>query len=511
MPSRRAAKPAVKGSQTPRLSCAPAYARSTGAEAVELAAMAGLVLDPWQQEHLTAALGETDAGRWVALEVGLVMPRQNGKNSECEARQLAGLFLLEEPLQIHSAHLADTSIQQFRRLEALIEGAPELSRRVKKFAHGKGSEEIVLHRHPRTGVSPRLEFRTRTGSGGRGFSCDCLYLDEAMILSEAFHGNLMPTLSARPNPQVWYTGSAGDQEDPAHQALVLARLRERAQSGDDQLVYAEWSLDVENPAHLSAEEASDVANWALVNPAFGVRITADYIAVERRSMGSRQFAVERLGVGDWPDTSEEAGRPIAPAKWDACEDAASKVAGPVVVAYDVSPDRSSAAVVAAGAREDEKVHVEVVKHARGVHWVAPLLERIVAKSEPYAVIADVFGGAGSLVPDIEGRYIEVTAVNTSEHAQACGMIFDAVEEDRLRHLGQPALKEAIMGATKRPMTDRWAWSRKDSTVDIAPLVAATLALWGVVTLAPSEPTVIDLNEIAEEMRAEGEDFSHPYA
>ena len=36
----------------------------------------------------------------------------------------------------------------------------------------------------------------------------------------------------------------------------------------------------------------------------------------------------------------------------------------------------------------------------------------------------------------------------------------------------------MKGATKRPLGDAWAWSRKNSTVDISPLVAATLALWG---------------------------------
>ena len=51
-------------------------------------------------------------------------------------------------------------------------------------------------------------------------------------------------------------------------------------------------------------------------------------------------------------------------------------------------------------------------------------------------------------------------------------------EKALRHLGGLELRQAVKGATKRPLGDAWAWSRRKSTVDISPLVAATLALWG---------------------------------
>ena len=57
-------------------------------------------------------------------------------------------------------------------------------------------------------------------------------------------------------------------------------------------------------------------------------------------------------------------------------------------------------------------------------------------------------------------------------------MYDTVDEKGLRHLGGLELRQAVKGATKRPLGDAWAWSRRNSTVDISPLVAATLALWG---------------------------------
>jgi hypothetical protein len=53
---------------------------------------------------------------------------------------------------------------------------------------------------------------------------------------------------------------------------------------------------------------------------------------------------------------------------------------------------------------------------------------------------------------------------------------DMVTEGTLVHMGSDELRDAVRGARSRPLGDQWAWSRKNSGVDISPLVAATLAL-----------------------------------
>ena len=100
MTSRSVARPGGR----PRIGTWPKARSSAGTEAVELAASAGLILDDWQRFALECALGEDRDGRWAAFEVGLVVPRQNGKGSILEARELAGLFLFGEQLILHSAH-----------------------------------------------------------------------------------------------------------------------------------------------------------------------------------------------------------------------------------------------------------------------------------------------------------------------------------------------------------------------------------------------------------------------
>jgi hypothetical protein len=83
------------------------------------------------------------------------------------------------------------------------------------------------------------------------------------------------------------------------------------------------------------------------------------------------------------------------------------------------------------------------------------------------------------VTELENRGVRVEPVNASEHAKACGTFYDAVDQRTVRHLGTAELVTALKGAVKRPLGDAWAWSRKSSTVDITPLVACTIGLWGV--------------------------------
>jgi hypothetical protein len=458
-----------EGHQRPRILSSPPAVSSTGQEALELAAVAGIELDPWEAFVLDVALGERADGKWAAFEVGVNAPRQNGKNEIVLVRQLAGLYLLGERLLIHSAHQFDTSLEHFRRLRQVVEDTPQFSRRLKprgiKASHGEEGIELK--------GGQRIRFRTRTKGGGRGFTGDCLFLDEAMFIDEASHGTLLPTLSARPNPQVWYMGSAVDQaihED----GIVFARLRARGTKGDPGLAYFEWSVDAPSPDEVGD---SGETEWAEANPAFGIRISAEHIAREKESMAARTFAVERLGVGDWPRTDGQAERVITDEKWDAGADRASKVIDPICFAFDVTPDRSRSAIAASGFRADGLLHGEIVAHRRGTGWVVDWLEERLKKHQVAVVLCDAAGPAASLLGALEDRRIEVEAVTASEHAQACGAFFDLIEQGRFRHLDTEELRAAIRGADRRPLGDAWAWSRKRSAVDISPLVAVTLATW----------------------------------
>ena len=126
------AQPDVLGAQEPRVGVWPAYSTTTGEEVVELCEMAGLSLDPWQQLVIRHGLGERDDGKWAAPDVGVVVARQNGKGGIIEARELAGLFLLDEPI----AHL-DLK-HQIAMLELFAGAARECDAAVAMVLHEPG-------------------------------------------------------------------------------------------------------------------------------------------------------------------------------------------------------------------------------------------------------------------------------------------------------------------------------------------------------------------------------------
>lgn len=466
----------------PRIAHVPEADPTVGEDAVRWCAAHGLGLDDEQEFVLKSGLGTRPDGRFQPFEVGINTPRQNGKGEILMARELYGLYELGERLVIHSAHEFKTSERHFKRMEAAIKSSPELLRRVKKaptgrtigFRYSHGDEAIELE----NGAS--IEFKTRTKAGMRGFEkVSLLVLDEAMIISEAAHGSMFPTLRASDaprGPQLWYAGSAADQEIQEN-AVVWSRVRERALAGSDpSLAYFEWSLPYDHPNAVPDDVADDPDNWRRVNFAIEHgRVSEEHMERERRSMGARAFVVELLGVGDWPRTDHVANTKIDIEVWLSLVDEQSVLTDPICLAFDVSPERKGS-ISAAGRRADGLWHVEVLEAGlsptRTVHRVLELHSR----HSPARITCDSFGPAGSIVDLITREGVKVDTVSAGEHAQACGRFVDVVDEREIRHLGSRELIDAIRGARTRPLTDAWAWSRKASTVDIAPLVSATLAI-----------------------------------
>lgn len=442
----------------PRYRNVPIALTSAGSEAVELAASAGLILDPWQADVLEGALGERADGKWSAFEVGVIVPRQNGKGSILEARELAGLFLFGERLILHSAHEFKTAQEAFRRILFLVQSNPDLDKRVQRVRTSHGEEGIEL----RSGQ--RLRFIARSTGSGRGFTGDTIILDEAYNLSGEAMAALLPTMSARPNPQLWYTSSA---PLPTPVSEVLRKFCRRGRAGTSRsLAYFEWCAAKDC-------DLDDPAAWADANPAMGLRIPEEFVENERSALGD-EFPRERLGI--WDD-SEGGGGVIDAGAWAACKNDKSGVVGAESFALAISPSRDWASFGAAGAGGLGGVHVELVDRRPGTQWVVDRAKRL-QETWPRSVLAIALGSpAASFLPALEQAGVHVLEVSTADHAKASGNFYDAVVQGALRHLGQPELTIAVDGADRRFLGETWLWSMRLSTVDISPLDAVTLAKW----------------------------------
>ncbi|MFZ3569952.1 terminase [Streptomyces sp. BH097] len=467
------------GHQRPRIFTVPGTALSSaGQEAVDLAARAGLKLDPWQQFVLDQGMGERADGNWSSPEVAVNVPRQNGKGGIIEARELWGLFIGGENLILHSAHEFKTAKNAFKRIERLIRSCPDLHKRVKRYWQTVGEEGIELH------TGQLLRFIARSGGSGRGFTADCIILDEDMILGDDAMGALAPTLAAVHNPSTWYLGSAGIGTP----SVQLARLRRRAlgaaETGvpDPALAYFEWSINEhrdECPRDCTEHDDVDARESILIaNPAIGYRLTLEKSANERLTMGDALYAQERLGVGRYPSDAADTWQVIGEDAWRALAAAESEPSDPLVFAIDMTPERSHAAIAVAGHWRGG-THVEVIDHQPGTAWIVDRAEKLHKAHKPKCWVVDGAGPAASLIEDLQERIgIEVVQPKARQVAAACGQFYDAVTEQALSHIDNAPLATALAGAQKRPLGDAWAWARRVPSVDISPLVAVTLAKWG---------------------------------
>jgi len=461
------------GSQQPRLLLNPAGATSSaGKEAAELAESVGLILDPWQRTCLDVILAERSDGSPAAFEAALLCPRQNGKGAVLEALSLAWLFITQERLILFSAHQFKTANEAFLRIAALIDGSPDLKRKVAHVRYANGEQGIELR------DGRRLKFVARSRGSGRGFTGDKIVLDEAYELDAAAMAAMLPTMSSRPNPQLVYTSSA-----PMATSSFLHSVRNRAvkalESGFDagRLAFLEWSAEPD-------DDITSPATWAKANPAMNIRISQEFIADELRVMAEnlRDFSRERLGIPDGVDGDVTV---IPLDVYLQLVDERSTIDSALSMAIDINPERSWATIAAAGLRVDRLHHVEIVDRRPGTGWV---LERLLDLWQRWhvAIRIDSASPAASLIPELKARSVEVVEVGLKDMARSCGALMDAIVNHKLRHLDQASLRNAVSGSKKRHVGEVWAWARGSSEIDITPLVAVTLAFGGITTNAHNQ-------------------------
>lgn len=476
------------GARAPRVEIFPPHERTFGPVATELCRRAGQLLDPWQSDAMDLMLSLRADGKWACYEYCEWVPRQNGKGALGEARVLAGLFVLGEKLIMWSAHEYATAMEAFLRVFDLLKA---LGEQVSDTLIMIGDIPIQVSNtngkegFKRLDTRQRVKFHARTKGAGRGFSGDVNVIDETFAYTRVQQSALMPTLRARRNPQVIYLSSPpldGESGD------VMYRLRERAESGavNARLGYRDWGLggDLSN---LQVIDLGDRRNWAATNPAAGIRILEETFETELDAMSPEDYARELLGI--WPRRVVGEGGVIDAQLWKDLTDAASSRTGDVAIGVDITPLRDHASVSLYGLRADGLGHVVTVAYGEGTDWVVGKVLELKAALDPVAIALDVKGGAGALLSELEAAGVrrpvdpefpargDLALPTVNEVAAGVGQFIDAARQRQLRHTGQPELSSAVSNAKTRPLADAVAWGRKQSDVDISPLVSATLARW----------------------------------
>lgn len=416
---------------------------------------------------------EDKPGVPTCFEVGVVAPRQNIKTSTLQIAACTDLFVMGDALHVWTAHLFKTAQKAFQGMVELIENNDDFRRRCRKPRIANGDEAIELL------TGQRIEFHARAKGGGRGLTGDKVTLDEALYLSPAMMGALLPIMATIPGAQVRYGSSAGVASSD-----VLRDVATRAAAGGDPaLSYVEWAAPrtkckdpdcAHRPVGVVKGCALDNRKlWKTANPAYARRISEDMLAKFRRAMPPLEFAREFLGWWDLP-AAELQGIPLT--EWSACRTTKGEITGDVVFSVDIALDRSKTSIGIAGPRKDDphgRVQIETPKISSGTEWVTPyLVEKCRRWDAPVAL--DAGGPAASLIPALEEAGLTVIALPRSEVVQACGHMVDAVKAGLIAHLGDAALETAVTAARLRA-GEAYVFTRRGG--DISPLYAVTLAAW----------------------------------
>lgn len=428
---------------------------------------------PWQRQVLDVGLEmieDEDTGLWVPAypEIDLLVPRQSGKTTLTLGRQT---WRCQRKNRQRCAYTAQTRHDAWLKFKE--EFFPVLAdssfRNQYKEQRTSGSEGVTWNKNHSS-----IMVGTPSETGGHGQVLDDVTLDEAFAHRDgSVEQGFRPTMVTRPDAQLWVVSTAGHPRKALYLKAKRDNGRRLVESGvREGVAYFEWSAD-------DQDDPTDEEVWWRTMPALGFTQTIRKVRAEFLGMTMHDF--QRAYLNQWVEDVEEAVLNVA--AWGSCynlrgDDELQLEDPPVcVLAVDVNPERSWSSICAAGqALAGDLPFVELVDRREGTGWLTARLLELQERYRPIAIVIDRSSPAGSLIEEFERAKIDIDERDGTFMVRACGNLQDRVNLLRFSHRSQPELNDAVKNAAKMQYADAWKWSRKNSKIDISPLVGVTLAL-----------------------------------
>ena len=301
---------------------------------------------------------------------------------------------------------------------------------------------------------------------------------------------MTPTLFANDNPQMNVIGTAGLEGRSAW----WWNIRKRALSSDPgafgYVGHTAERLSLDGNGHVVSDvpDLSDRDVWRSVNPALraGRGRGIEFLEEQFRNIGPHRFAEEHLCV--WaPEPDVQGEGPIPLVRWSELVDGDSMVAGgDVWLALDAPPDRMSATFAIAGKRDDSLLHADVRRHVPPVDMsrLVELARILTLEAHPgHPLLIPAGSPALAWRAELEAAGVPLEVMQPAEVAAAFGYLGSQVREGTFRHRGIPEMSNAVAGLAVKSSGDVDVPARRNSSANIAPIVAAMCALYRVPTQA----------------------------
>ena len=446
------------GEQTPTRSLILPYDFSDGEEAIASYEKSGREAFDWQRFIIDAIMAKNNDGLWTHMNFGYSVPRQNGKNEIVAIRELRAIENGEKVL--HTAHRTTTSAAAFNRLLAVLEesGLEEDTdfRKIK----ATGRESIELH------GGGRVDFRTRTSTGGLGESFDLLVIDEAQEYTDDQRSALMYTIAASPNPQTILTGTP---PTPISSGTVFTRMRENSLYGTTENDgWAEWSV----------EKQSDVRDkdlWYQANPSLGLRVSERNVQAEVGD-DDIDFNIQRLGL--WLQYNQKSA--ISENEWKGLHvEELPKLKGKVFAGIKYGYDGANVALSIAVKTEEDKIFVETIdcqSVRNGNGWIVHFLRN----ADIQQVVIDGANGQGILSEAMKQSGVKSPVLPTVKEIILANSMFEqSLYQQNIEHANQPSLFQVVTNCDKRNIGTGGGFGYRSQVEenDIALMESMILAHW----------------------------------
>lgn len=417
--------------------------------------------------------------RLNASYVGALVGRQSGKTAWTVSRIVAQCLLpnyweLAESLgmdQIRPQHCAYTAqtrtnatLRWYEHVE-IMENCPAIADEIEKVSHATGREYMRFV----NGSIYRPVTPNRTGA--RGLTLDLVVVDEALAHPFWLLPVLRPTMAQRDNApgcigaQFVVISNAGDDDSEMLNRIQELGIESLADPASKR-VWMEWSIGEEDDPY-----SEDV--WLRTMPTLEQPngISLDFLRMEAETLREDQFIREYLCRRSVATHNQ-----IIPSDlWmDMYRTDCVVPISDVTLGLDVRADRLGASLVACGP-VGLYLPIEIVEAKQGLEWV---LERTIEVAQRWnAVVAlDASGPAANLIPSLDAAGVTLEVLQRHGVTAAAAHFYDACMAKRICHLNDHRLNDAIVGASRRAVGDRWLFDRRGQN-DISPVVAASLATW----------------------------------
>lgn len=456
------------GRQTPTTSVVLPYERTLGQDALELYNQSSRTARQWQELLIYDIMAINDDGLWTHSKFGYSLPRRNGKTEDMLIRMAYGASILGEKI-LFTAHRTSTSHNVWEKMCALLD---ELDIQYKSVK-AQGQENIRIldedgSEYPE-GKGHRINFRTRTNTGGLGEGYDVLIIDEAQEYTIDQDSTLKYVVTSSMNPQTIYLGTP---PTAVSAGTVFVDYRNRVLHGEtENNAWCEWGID---------KMTDDIKNkdlWYEVNPSLGCGLTERTISDE--TTGDKiDFNIQRLGV--WLTYNQKS--EISEAEWDdlAVKDKQLNFTSKIFVGIKYGVDNKNVCLSIALKTDDERIFIECIdcREIRvGSLWIVQFLKEI----DTDLIVIDGKNGQDKLKKDLKdyGIRAKVLLPTVSQFIEANSSFRTAVSTGQIVHNNQPSLRQVATNCEKRLIGSHggFGFKSQNQEMEIGLLESAILAYW----------------------------------